>query len=162
MEPLWLGVLWLFGALGAFAVKFNCVNFVVLPITFGIGVDYAVNLYERYREHDDVERALASSGGAVALCSSTTIIGYAALIIADNQAIQSFGLTAVIGEIACLSAALPALPPLLAWRDEGRARPPGPRARGSNGVQPKIAPSPIAATTRPDSSTPPPLPRAGQ
>ncbi len=150
LASLCLGVLWMFGAMGAFAIKFNFVNFVVLPITFGIGVDYAVNLYERYREHDDVERALASSGGAVALCSSTTIIGYAALIIADNQAIQSFGLTAVIGEIACLSAALLALPALLAWRDEGRAGPPGPLARGSNGVEPNIAPSPIAANSRPE------------
>jgi predicted RND superfamily exporter protein len=150
LASLCLGVLWMFGAMGAFAIKLNFVNFVVLPITFGIGVDYAVNLYQRYREHDDVEKALASSGGAVALCSSTTIIGYAALIIADNQAIQSFGLTAVIGEIACLSAALLALPALLAWRDEGRARPPGPLVRGSNGVEPNIATAPIAANSRPE------------
>jgi predicted RND superfamily exporter protein len=150
LASLCVGVLWMFGALGAFAIKFNFVNFVVLPITFGIGVDYAVNLYERYREHDDVERALASSGGAVALCSSTTIIGYAALIIADNQAIQSFGLTAVIGEIACLSAALLALPALLAWHDERRAPPPAKLGRTGNGVEPNIATAPITASSRPE------------
>jgi predicted RND superfamily exporter protein len=48
------------------------------------------------------------------------MIGYAALLVADNQAIQSFGLTAVIGEFTCLSAALLALPALLSARD-GRA-----------------------------------------
>jgi hypothetical protein len=117
VASLCLGVLWMFGVLGLFAIKFNFVNFVVLPITFGIGVDYAVNFYQRYRETGSVRAALASSGGAVTLCSSTTIIGYAALLVADNQAIQSFGLTAVIGEFTCLSAALLALPALLSVRD---------------------------------------------
>ena len=112
-----LGVLWGAGAMTALNLKLNFVNFAVLPITFGIGVDYAVNLYQRYRQTCSVEDALASSGGAVALCSVTTMIGYATLVTADNQAIQSFGLTAVIGEITCLSAALVALPAVLSLRD---------------------------------------------
>jgi predicted RND superfamily exporter protein len=102
-------------------LKLNFVNFAVLPITFGIGVDYAVNLYQRYRQVGSVEVALSASGGAVALCSLTTIIGYATLVTADNQAIQSFGLTAVVGEVTCLSAALFALPAILSWRDRRAA-----------------------------------------
>ncbi|HUJ27112.1 MAG TPA: MMPL family transporter [Myxococcales bacterium] len=112
-----LGVLWGAGAMTLLKLKLNFVNFAVLPITFGIGIDYAVNLYQRYRQAGTVEEALATSGGAVALCSCTTIIGYATLVTADNQAIQSFGLTAVIGEITCLSAALFALPAVLSLRD---------------------------------------------
>jgi predicted RND superfamily exporter protein len=111
-----LGVLWMFGAMTVLGLKLNFVNFAVLPITFGIGVDYAVNLYQRYRQAGSVEEALATSGGAVALCSLTTIIGYATLVTADNQAIQSFGLTAVLGEVTCLSAALFALPAVLSLR----------------------------------------------
>ena len=121
IASLCLGVLWMFGALGALALRLNFVNFAVLPITFGIGVDYAVNFYQRYRQSSNVEEALAASGGAVTLCSASTIIGYATLLTADNMAIQSFGLTAVIGEITCLSAALFALPAVLAWRDRRRA-----------------------------------------
>ena len=123
--PLCLGVLWMFGALGLFNLQFNFVNFSVLPITFGIGVDYAVNLYERARHigpDETIENALASSGGAIALCSATTVIGYATLLVADNQAIQSFGLTAAIGEVTCLSAALFALPAILALRERRKAR----------------------------------------
>jgi hypothetical protein len=112
-----LGVLWMAGAMTLLGLKLNFVNFAVLPITFGIGVDYAVNLYQRYRQSGSVEVALSSSGGAVALCSLTTILGYATLVTADNQAIQSFGFTAVVGEITCLSAALFALPAILSWRD---------------------------------------------
>jgi predicted RND superfamily exporter protein len=118
---LTLGVLWMAGAMTVLGLKFNFVNFAVLPITFGIGVDYAVNLYQRYRQTGTVEEALAGSGGAVVLCSMTTIIGYATLVTADNQAIQSFGLTAVIGEITCLSAALFALPAVLSLRDRRAA-----------------------------------------
>ena len=120
IASLALGVLWGAGAMSALSLKLNFVNFAVLPITFGIGVDYAVNLYQRYRQTCSVEEALASSGGAVALCSITTIIGYATLVTADNQAIQSFGLTAVIGEITCLTAALFALPAMISLRDRRR------------------------------------------
>ncbi len=132
--PLCLGVLWMFGALGLFGIQFNFVNFSVLPITFGIGVDYAVNLYERTRHEASVESALAASGGAVALCSATTVIGYAALLVADNQAIQSFGLTAVIGELTCLSAALFALPALLALNERRVAANTPPTAAPSTGA----------------------------
>ncbi|HWC74786.1 MAG TPA: MMPL family transporter, partial [Gemmatimonadales bacterium] len=127
ISSLCLGVLWMFGALGALYLRLNFVNFAVLPITFGIGVDYAVNFYQRYRQSSDVEESLTASGGAVTLCSATTIIGYATLVTADNMAIQSFGLIAVIGEITCLSAALFALPAVLAWRDRRRALRAGPR-----------------------------------
>ena len=149
LSSLCLGVLWMFGALGALGIKFNFVNFVVLPITFGIGVDYAVNFYQRYREARDVELALGSSGGAVALCSSTTMIGYAALLIADNQAIQSFGLMAVSGELTCLSAALFALPALLAFRDRWRSRRAIPTARRTNGDLPAPFPAPLVSRVKP-------------
>ena len=121
IASLSLGVLWGAGAMTLLSLKLNFVNFAVLPITFGIGVDYAVNLYQRYRQAGSVEEALGASGGAVALCSVTTMIGYATLVTADNQAIQSFGLTAVIGEITCLSAALFALPAVLSLRDRRAA-----------------------------------------
>jgi uncharacterized protein len=121
VASLCVGILWMFGALGALGLRLNFINFAVLPITFGIGIDYAVNFYQRYRQSSGVEESLAASGGAVTLCSATTAIGYATLLTADNMGIQSFGLTAVIGELTCLSAALFALPAVLAWRDRRRA-----------------------------------------
>jgi hypothetical protein len=60
--------------------------------------------------------------GAVALCSLTTIIGYGSLLLARNQAILSFGLLAVLGEICCLFVAVVALPAALA--STARARGP--------------------------------------
>jgi predicted RND superfamily exporter protein len=141
LGSLCLGVLWMFGCLGALHLKLNFVNFAVLPITFGIGVDYAVNFYQRYRQSSGVDEALATAGGAVTLCSASTIIGYATLLTADNMAIQSFGLIAVLGELTCLSAALFALPAVLAWRDRRK-----PQGEVLDDVLP--APEPVAQPER--------------
>ncbi|MCA1664867.1 MAG: MMPL family transporter, partial [Myxococcales bacterium] len=46
---------------------------------------------------------------------------YAALLVADNQALRSFGEMAILGEVACLSAAIVGMPAFLVWR-ERRAR----------------------------------------
>jgi predicted RND superfamily exporter protein len=121
---LLLGVIWLIGAAASAHVRVNFLNFVVLPITFGIGVDYAVNIVQRYRLEGPgtLSRVLRETGGAVALCSATTIIGYASLLVADNRALRGFGLLASLGEVTCLTAALFALPAWIAWREAARVR----------------------------------------
>ncbi len=117
------GVLWMLGAAAWIGVRTNFLNFIAVPITFGIGVDYGINIYLRYRleGRGRVGRAVRATGGAVALCSLTTIIGYAALLVADNQALRSFGAMAILGEVACLSAAVVGMPAFLVWQ-ERRAR----------------------------------------
>ncbi len=52
----------------------------------------------------------------MALCSATTIIGFGSLLVAQNQALFSFGVFAVAGELACLGTAIIALPAALSLR----------------------------------------------
>jgi predicted RND superfamily exporter protein len=115
---LLLGILWVVGAAAAARVKVNFLNFVALPITFGIGADYAVNIVQRHNLDGpgSLGRVLRETGGAVALCSMTTVIGYASLLVADNRALSGFGLLASLGELACLLAALLTLPAYLLVR----------------------------------------------
>jgi hypothetical protein len=120
LATLILGVLLMVGGAGWARVHVTFLNFIALPITFGIGAEYALNVITRYREERDVLRAVVSTGAAVALCSWTTIVGYGSLLAARNRALQGFGLMAILGEISCLSAAIVALPAVLLWR---RARP---------------------------------------
>jgi predicted RND superfamily exporter protein len=109
-----MGVTWLVGGAAWSGEKLNYVNFITLPITFGIGCEYPFNVYDRSRLLcGDVSSAVRRVGGAVALCSYTTVVGYGSMLFADFQALQSFGQLAVTGEIACLSAALLMLPSLL-------------------------------------------------
>jgi predicted RND superfamily exporter protein len=121
------GVLWLVGASMLLGVRINFANFIAFPITFGIGVDYAVNVVSRYEQDRaaGILGAIRSTGSAVALCSLTTIIGYSSLLLAENRALFLFGVLAVLGEIACLVVALVSLPAFLVlWgrRSEARRR----------------------------------------
>ncbi len=100
---LFVGVLWLGGLSMALDVKLNFANFIAYPITFGIGVDYSVNVVSRYGSDGarDILHAVATTGGAVALCSATTVIGYSSLLLAQNRGLVMFGLLAVLGEVCC-------------------------------------------------------------
>lgn len=112
---LFLGNLWMFGIIVALDMKINFLNFIALPITFGIGVDYGVNIFHRYRHEPskDILKVVRETGGAVGLCSLTTITGYSSLLIAGNQAFVSFGQLAVLGEVTSLLAAIITLPAFL-------------------------------------------------
>jgi len=117
LGALLVGVLWLAGISMFLGVKLNFSNFIAYPITFGIGVDYSVNVMSRYVQDGqrDVKGAVRSTGGAVALCSLTTIIGYSSLLLAKNRALYLFGLLAVTGEVSCLTAAVIVVPAALLW-----------------------------------------------
>jgi predicted RND superfamily exporter protein len=110
-----IGILWMVGVASFMKVKVNFFNFVAVPTTFGIAVDYAINIWARYI-HEQGDRpkrmleALRSTGGAVFLCSLTTIIGYATIIVANNMALVSFGKLAILGEITCMIASLFLMP----------------------------------------------------
>jgi predicted RND superfamily exporter protein len=110
LGALVVGVLWM-------GVRLNFANFIAFPITFGIGVDYAVNVMSRYVRDGkrDILHAVRSTGAAVALCSLTTIIGYSSLLMAQNRALYLFGFLAVLGELSCLTVALVSLPSLVLW-----------------------------------------------
>jgi predicted RND superfamily exporter protein len=103
----------------------NFLDFVAVPITLGISVDYSVNVVARERLGGPatVGAALATTGAAVVLCSWTTTVGYASLLLSSNAGIRSFGLTAIVGELTCLLAALILAPALLtAWQGPRRGR----------------------------------------
>jgi predicted RND superfamily exporter protein len=124
LAALAIGVLWFVGVAGVFELRLNMLNFIAIPITFGIGVDYATNVFQRRRlDHTrSIADVVRTTGGAVTLCSLTTIIGYASLLVARNQALFSFGVLAVVGELTCLAAALLALPAVVRWKEIVRAR----------------------------------------
>ncbi len=98
-------------------VKLNFLDFIALPLTIGIGVDYAANIAARDQQDRPARprELLATTGGAVFLCSLTTTIGYGSLLLSDNAGIRSFGLAAIIGEIACGVIALILAPVFFAW-----------------------------------------------
>src|SRR5205823_2522583 len=94
-------------------------DFVALPITLGLGIDYAINIAHRH-DHGagcDPIITLRTSGSAVFVCSLTTMIGYGSLLVSDNLAIRGFGTASLIGEVACVLTALVLVPAMLAVRN---------------------------------------------
>jgi predicted RND superfamily exporter protein len=118
-----LGVTWLLGYVFGFDQKINFLNFIALPITFGIGVDYGVNIFQRYQleKKNGIIPVLQQTGGAVLLASLTTTIGYGSLLIASNQAFVSFGRLAILGEFTCVVVAVISLPTWI-WYSEQRKK----------------------------------------
>lgn len=119
VASLFVGVLLMSGVLAWDGQRINFCNFVALPITFGVGADYSINVLRRYQQDsrgsivEGLANALASTSGALTLCSATTVIGFGSLLMAQNRALFSFGVFAVAGELACLVTAVVALPAVL-------------------------------------------------
>jgi predicted RND superfamily exporter protein len=110
------GSLLMVAACAVLDLKVNFLDFVALPITLGIGIDYAINVAHRHDHEPDPVTTLRTSGSAVFVCSLTTIIGYGSLLISENLAIRGFGMASLIGEVACVTTALVLVPALLALR----------------------------------------------
>ncbi len=119
------GVFLLLSAASLLGIRINFLDFVSLPITIGIGIDYSVNIAARHRNEGrgSAARILVAAGPAVALCSFTTVVGYASLLFSANQGIRSFGLAALIGEMTCIGAAIALAPALLDFRIRRPAAP---------------------------------------
>lgn len=121
LGALLVGIVWMAGAMAVLGMRLNFLNFLAFPITFGNGVDYAVNVMRRYADEVEagrdrlaaVKESVEGTGGAVILCSMTTVIGYISLHTSSNQALNSFGEATAISEVTCLMAAVLALPAAL-------------------------------------------------
>jgi predicted RND superfamily exporter protein len=115
MATLMIGVIWLAGIIVGFNLRINFLNFIALPLTFGLGVDYGVNILKRYEQMGRVSilDVVQSAGGPVGLCSITTMVGFGSLLFASNLAFFSFGELAVLGSLTCIVAALVTVPAVL-------------------------------------------------
>ncbi len=115
--PWLLGISSLLAFLYLRDIRLNFLNFVAIPITIGIGAEYAHNVMQRFRVEGSsrLRHVIVETGGAVTLCSMTTTIGYIALSMSINRGIRSFGISAAVGELTCLCAAVLWLPALLVW-----------------------------------------------
>jgi len=117
IASLLMGIAWMVAIAMSFGVKINFANFIAYPITFGIGADYAMNVMSKHlhsAKSGNHAEAMSETAGAVILCSLTTIVGYASLLVAQNRALYLFGVLAVLGELTCLASAVTVVPAVLA------------------------------------------------
>jgi uncharacterized protein len=100
----------------AVGVRLNMLNFAAAPITMGVGADYLINLCGAMDAlRASAREACARMGGAILLCSLTTVVGYASLLLAQSGALRTFGWAASLGEVMAAATVLLVVPVL--WRE---------------------------------------------
>jgi len=106
-----LGSLGLVAVCALAGIRVNFLDFIALPITLGLGVDYAINIaHPAYLEAKGPYESVRQSGSSVFICSLTTIVGYGSLMVSDNRAIYGFGLSKIGGLAAQALSALALVP----------------------------------------------------
>ena len=115
--PFVVGLIWMLGCMGAWNIPFTFVSLAVVPILFGIAIDYPIYLYQQQLMSGEARRTDAYRSIAPPIIGSalTTMIGFGCLLFAQNGGARSFGLAAVIGLVSILVATLVWYPSWLAW-----------------------------------------------
>ncbi len=117
--PTCIGWLWMLAIMASWNIPFDVANIVVLPLVLGIGIDAGVHMVHRYRQSThangvaQLSDLIGGTGAAVLLSSTTTIVGFAGLMLADYGGMKSLGLVMVLGISSCLVACLLVLPTIL-------------------------------------------------
>jgi predicted RND superfamily exporter protein len=125
LAPLGAGMVWTLGLARLLGWQLNFMNFVILPALLGMGVDYGVHVYHRYRLEGPgslgaVRRALR---GPLFFCAATTMAGFGSMAMAHHPGLRSLGLLALVGLAACFAAAAWGLSALLDWLESRQKEP---------------------------------------
>ena len=117
---LLVGASWGVGMMAVMGIDVNPANLIALPLTLGIGIDYAIHLVQRDREARRVPSLAGapavlatSTGRAVLLSALTTLVGFGALTLSRHHGVASIGWTLCLAVGASLLAALLFCPALL-------------------------------------------------
>jgi predicted RND superfamily exporter protein len=117
MLPMLLGVIVTTGVMGSLGISFNPVNFIILPILIGIGLDDGIHIVDRYRETQDIQKTLISTGRSILLTSLTTCLGFGSLALAKYHVLADMGLLTIVGVLSCFFFSAVLLPALFALRE---------------------------------------------
>jgi predicted RND superfamily exporter protein len=125
--PLLVGNIWTLGYASIAVGTLNTFTSFAAAILIGLGVDFSIHLYSRYREEriesdtvsDAVIRAWDRAGPPCFTAAITSAGGFCALWAAGFQGFQQLGTLLAGGVIFCLFAVVLTLPLLILWRERG-------------------------------------------
>ncbi len=112
--PPILGLLLTFGILSILNISLNPANLIILPLIIGIGVDNGVHVLHDFHSRGTGRYRLSPSlVNAVAMTTSTSIVGFGSMMISAHRGLSSLGIVLSIGVASCLVLALITLPAVL-------------------------------------------------
>ncbi|MDD2666380.1 MAG: MMPL family transporter [Methanocellales archaeon] len=114
------GIAWTVGILNIAGMGFGTATTGVLSMVMGLGIDFGIQVTVRFRrelEKMSAEKAIAKALGAVFIPMGTTVlaaaIGFRALLLGKLTMMGEMGTMMTIGVVACMLAAITAVPAFL-------------------------------------------------
>jgi hydrophobe/amphiphile efflux-3 (HAE3) family protein len=122
-----IGLIYTFGVMGFLSVPLTMVSMAVFPVMLGLGIDYGIQLHNRYDE-DSIDKspaqaiihAITHMGPAVGIALVASCLGLAAMFFSPMLMVRDFGLMLIIGMIASYMVAVFPLPVILYWHHRGK------------------------------------------
>ena len=120
-----IGIVYTFGVMGLLSVPITMVSMAVFPIVIGLGIDYSINLQNRYDEEikkgESPSKAVINSvthmGPALGIAVLIECLGFCAIFFSRIPMVRDFGLMLIVGVIICYLVAIFFTLPILYWRD---------------------------------------------
>lgn len=120
-----LGIIYTFGVSGLLSIPITMVSMAAFPILVGLGVDYSIQLHNRYDEEvrkgrslsDAVTESLLRVGPSIGIAVVAVCFSFIAMLFSPVPMIRDFGLMLLIGVIACSLVAMFLPLAILYWRD---------------------------------------------
>lgn len=97
--PLALGMLATLFFMSYFNIRLSFFNMMIIPTLIGMGIDNSVHLMNRYEAmgKSNIYFAYKNIIGSITISTATTMIGFAGLLTANHQGLNSIGELAIIG-----------------------------------------------------------------
>ncbi|NDY41398.1 MMPL family transporter [Dissulfurirhabdus thermomarina] len=131
--PLGVGLQLALGALALVAGRVHLMAAAFSAVVLGLGIDFAIHVYDRYLVERQrgrataaaVEAAVLRTGPPVAVGGLTTAAAFAVLFCSGIPVLHQVAWLVDLGLLFCLAAILWALPAWLLWRARSGERPAG-------------------------------------
>lgn len=114
---IFVSVIATLGFMGTMSVPMTMVSMAVFPILIGLGIDYSIQLQNRYEEEKSVRFTLIGIGKSVAIAVIATVLGFISLYASPVPMIKDFGKMLTIGVIISFIGSILLLMPILHIRD---------------------------------------------
>ncbi|MCK4312139.1 MAG: MMPL family transporter, partial [Candidatus Cloacimonetes bacterium] len=123
--PVSLTVILNFGIMGWFKIPLDVASVVIASIAIGIGIDYAIHFFNRYKEElaigksveESIKITITNTGQAIFYNATALGLGFLVLIFASMPPMQRFGLLIALTMLFSSMASMTVLPALLYLKD---------------------------------------------
>jgi hydrophobe/amphiphile efflux-3 (HAE3) family protein len=122
-----IGTIYTFGVMGYLSVPLTMVSMAVFPVLLGLGIDYGIQVHNRYNEEGTNKSAakaiietITHMGPVVGIALVASCLGLCAMFFSPVPMVRDFGLMLIIGMAASYVVAMFPLTVILYWRHRSK------------------------------------------